>query len=164
MKLCAGNWRTTKKIKVRRLAWIFVPLHRTLIRSRMSNPLPHHRLAKTQISGAILPHRRQVSAAKLSRPRNGCSAPSAPSPPAWKNPALPRDPSAPGEVKGALQKKALNERSEVEKPKRRVLCTPELSPRSFRAWRQTSVSAVEPPDPKKVLCTPAVICGIGKDL
>ena len=29
-----------------------------------------------------------------------------------------------------------------------------LAPQSFRARRQTSVSAVEPPDPKKVLCTP----------
>ncbi len=37
------------------LAWIFAPLLRTLIRSRMFNPLPHHRLAKTQISCAILP-------------------------------------------------------------------------------------------------------------
>ena len=37
------------------LAWIFEPLLRTLIRSRMSDPLPHHRLAKTQISCAILP-------------------------------------------------------------------------------------------------------------
>ena len=37
------------------LAWIFAPLLRTLIRSRMFYPLPHHRLAKTQISCAILP-------------------------------------------------------------------------------------------------------------
>ena len=34
------------------LAWIFVPLLRTLIRSRMFYPLPHHLLAKTQISCA----------------------------------------------------------------------------------------------------------------
>ncbi len=65
------------------LACIFAPLLRSLIRSRMSNPLPHHRLAKTQISGAILPlvflrvlprpaanERRE-----LSRPRVGCYAP-----------------------------------------------------------------------------------------
>ena len=37
------------------LAWIFVPLHRTRSRSWMSNPLPQPCLAKTQISGAILP-------------------------------------------------------------------------------------------------------------
>ena len=100
----------------------------------MSNPLLRLRLGKIQPCRAILPHRRQVSAAKLSRPRNGCSAPSAPSPPAWKNPALPRDPSAPGA--GALQKKALNERSEVEKPIKRVLCTPAPSP---PAWKNPAL-------------------------
>ena len=47
--------RNTSAQDARCLAWIFVPLLRTLIRSRMPDPLPHHRLAKTQISGAILP-------------------------------------------------------------------------------------------------------------
>ena len=50
-----------------------MPLLRTLIRSRMPDPLPHHRLAKTQISGAILP--RPAARVSESRPKNGCFAP-----------------------------------------------------------------------------------------
>ena len=43
------------RVVARCLAGYFGPLRRTLIRSRMSNPLPHHRLAKIRTISAILP-------------------------------------------------------------------------------------------------------------